>query len=74
MKFSITLLYIAKEALVKQTAFKNILRTEVSSKLFYICCFFPQILSTKPQSYSSFLFMYEETHFLSTWRDIGYSW
>ena len=38
MKFrnsSITLLCTAKEALVKQTAFNNILRTEVSSKLFY---------------------------------------
>ena len=31
----ITLLCAAKEVLVKQTAFNNILYTEVSSKLFY---------------------------------------
>ena len=32
---SITLLCIAKEAFLKQTAFTNILHTELSSKLFY---------------------------------------
>ena len=57
---SITLLCTAKEAFVKQTAFTNILRTEVSSKLFYSVTnvFSPQILSTKPQSCSSFSFAY----------------
>ena len=37
------LLCIAKEELVKQTAFNNIIRTEVSSKLFYslTIVFFP---------------------------------
>ena len=63
---SITLLCTAKEAF-KQTAFTNILRTEVSSKLFYSVTnvFFPQILSTKPQSCSSFLFEYvRDTLFL----------
>ena len=37
------LLCIAKEALVKQTAFTSILRTELSSKLFYglTIVFFP---------------------------------
>ena len=37
------LLCTAKEALVKQTTFNNILRTEVSSKLFYslTTVFFP---------------------------------
>ena len=36
-----------KEALVKQTAFNNILRTEVSSKLFYslTIVFFPHKFS-----------------------------
>ena len=40
---SITLLCTAKEVLVKQIAFTNILRTEVSSKLFYslTIVFFP---------------------------------
>ena len=50
----------AKEVLLKQTTSNNILHTEVSSKLFYslTIVFFPQILSTKPQSCSSFLFAY----------------
>ena len=54
------LLCTAKESLVKQTAFNNILCTEVSSKLFYslTIMFFLQILLTKPQSYSSILFAY----------------
>ena len=40
---SITLLCTVKEVLVKQTALTNILRTEVSSKLFYslTIVFFP---------------------------------
>ena len=60
----ITLLCIAKEAHFEQTAFNNLLRTEESSQLFYglSIVFFPQILSTKPQGYPSFSYVYVGTY------------
>ena len=56
MKFTYFVQRTAKEAFVKQTAFTNKSRTEVF--LVWLTCFFPQILSTKPQSCSSFSFAY----------------
>ena len=54
----ITFLCIAKGAIFEQTVFNNLLHTEVSSQSFYRYCFFLQILSTKPQDYSSLSYAY----------------
>ena len=55
------LLCTAKEAHVKQTAFNNILRTEVSSKLFYslTTVFFPKSSLNKA---SKLLFIFVRVH------------
>ena len=55
------LLCTAKEALVKQTTFNNILHTEVSSKLFYslTVVFFPTNSLDKT---SKLLFIFIQVH------------
>ena len=67
----ITLLCIAKETHFEQTTFNNLSHTEVSSQLFYSLSivFFSQILSTKPQGYTSFSFPYVGTRPYSSQRD-----
>ena len=69
------LLCTAKEAFVKQTAFTNIVRTKLSSKLFYSVTnvFFPQILDKA----SKLLFIFVRVckgYAPFQLEAIGYSW
>ena len=71
----ITLLYIAKEAFVKQTAFNNILCTEVSSKLYSltIMFFLANSLNTASQLLLIFIRVYRGHAHFQQLKGIGYS-
>ena len=74
---SITLLYTAKEAIVKQTAFINILRMEVSSKLFYSVTnvfFFPTNSLDKTSKLLFIFVRIRKGYAPFQLKAIGYSW